>query len=858
MADHEVRIITKMDNTQLDKAADHAEEKIDEVGKKAEETSIAPKWSEEDQKKFDENFDRIMERSKKRAKEAADEMAKIISDAGQKIITHDPDSYQQFDAGKITKAIDQEAANMDNEARKAADHYNQLRVDVEEYAKSLKELQDQGKYFGDEDYDQIYIAWKNATDAVREYTRQLNLQTENGQVAVAEKAAKDAERAARAKKKEEEQQRRLEETAERNLQRETERLEKEALREAKIREQEAAEQRLVDIKRNAVISDQNLVALLQEQEQITERMALLKKAGVTGGYQEYDELASRLTGINEEIHAIRSGFENVETSGRKALYEVGKSAKKSGTILSTLTSRLKGILLSLFVFNWISKGFSAMISAMKEGFQNLAQYSKDYNAQMSALKSSCAQFKNSLAAAFEPIVNMAIPYLVKLINWLIKAADAVAQFMAILQGKSTYTRARKQTIDYAKSLDTASKSAKKALAAFDELNVLNDQGGVTAGGGELTGKDAFEEAKVDPKMVEMLEKAKKLLELIKPLVIAIGIALLAWKIAGLLKDLEGLGPYLVKALGLVMLIAGAALMVYNYIKMWKNGVDWDGIVGYVAGLALAVTGLLILFGPVAAGIGLIVGGAAGLILALKDITENGVNAKNMTLLLISAGAILAGVFLTLGGAATVVVGAVMAVIAAIAGVVVWAGNGVEALATLQDMLGKLGTFVKNVFVGDWKGAFDAIVGYAKDATNMGNIIAESFANGFIKAINAIIDAINSISIDIPDWVPVFGGKKWDGPNIPNWNAHVSLPRLANGAVIQGGQPFLAWLGDQPRGQTNIETPLATMVEAFNQAQRENDGGNYTFVAKLDGREIFRETVRQDRIYQNTHGQSAFI
>ena len=57
-----------------------------------------------------------------------------------------------------------------------------------------------------------------------------------------------------------------------------------------------------------------------------------------------------------------------------------------------------------------------------------------------------------------------------------------------------------------------------------------------------------------------------------------------------------------------MLIAGAALMVYNYVKMWKDGVDWEGIVGYVSGLALAVTGLLILFGPVAAGIGLIVGG----------------------------------------------------------------------------------------------------------------------------------------------------------------------------------------------------------------------------------------------------------
>ena len=185
-----------------------------------------------------------MERSKKRAKEAADEMAQIISDAGQKIITHDPNSYQQFDAGKITKAIDQEAANMDNEARKAADHYNQLRVDVEEYANSLKRTSGPGKYFGDEDYDQIYIAWKNATDAVREYTRQLNLQTENGQAAVAERQQRMRREPPERKKKEEEQQRRLEETAERNLQRETERLEKEALREAKIREQEAAEQRL--------------------------------------------------------------------------------------------------------------------------------------------------------------------------------------------------------------------------------------------------------------------------------------------------------------------------------------------------------------------------------------------------------------------------------------------------------------------------------------------------------------------------------------------------------------------------------------------------------------------------------------
>lgn len=611
-------------------------------------------------------------------------------------------------------------------------------------------------------------------------------------------------------------------------------------------------------------------------DELKEKMQKLVEDGraFTSGMdtEQYQNLSQDLAYAERNLSALNTrqaelmqkqgytaeGFEKAGKSAQKAFSTASNGVKKTNGLIGTLLQRLKGIALSLLVFNWITKGFNTMVSAMKEGFQNLARYSKDYNAQMSALKSSCSQFKNSLAAAFEPIVNMAIPYLVKLINWLIKAADAIAQFMAILQGKSTYTRAKKQNIDYAKSLDTTTKSAKKALAAFDELNVLSEQGGTTAGGGELTGKDAFEEASVNPKMVEMLEKAKKLMEIIKPLAIFIGFVLLAWRISGLLKDLEELSPYLIKAVGIVMLIAGAALMVYNYVKMWKNGVDWEGIVGYVAGLALAVVGLLILFGPIAAGIGLIVGGAAGLILALKDITENGINAQNMTLLLISAGAILAGVFITLGGAATVVVGAVMAVIAAIAGVVAWAGNGEEALATLQDMLGKLGDFVKNVFTGDWKSAFEAIVGFAKDAVNMGNIIAESFANGFIKAINFIIDAINSLSIDIPDWVPFgWGGKKWS-PNIPNWNAQVSLPRLANGAVIQGGKPFTAILGDQPRGQTNIETPLATMIEAFKQAQAENGGGTYTFVAKLNEREIFRETVRQDRMYKNTHGQSAFI
>ena len=51
----------------------------------------------------------------------------------------------------------------------------------------------------------------------------------------------------------------------------------------------------------------------------------------------------------------------------------------------------------------------------------------------------------------------------------------------------------------------------------------------------------------------------------------------------------------------------------------------------------------------------------------------------------------------------------------------------------------------------------------------------------------------------------------------------SIPKLAEGAVIAPNQPFLAMLGDQHSG-TNIETPLSTMKQAFNESIAENGGG----------------------------------
>lgn len=96
---------------------------------------------------------------------------------------------------------------------------------------------------------------------------------------------------------------------------------------------------------------------------------------------------------------------------------------------------------------------------------------------------------------------------------------------------------------------------------------------------------------------------------------------------------------------------------------------------------------------------------------------------------------------------------------------------------------------------------------------------EGIANLAIKAVNKIIGAVNKIKFNIPDWVPVIGGKKW-GFNI-NPVKEVKLPRLADGAVFKGNDPYMAIVNDQKHG-VNVESPLATIVEAMETALRTFD------------------------------------
>ena len=171
------------------------------------------------------------------------------------------------------------------------------------------------------------------------------------------------------------------------------------------------------------------------------------------------------------------------------------------------------------------------------------------------------------------------------------------------------------------------------------------------------------------------------------------------------------------------------------------------------------------------------------------------------------------------------------------------------------------TFISGVFAGDWEkawegikeifaGVFKAFEALAKAPLNavIGSI--NGLISGVEKGLNAIIEMINNIDFDIPDWVPVFGGKSFD-INIPKVNS-VKIPYLATGAVIPPNAPFMAVLGDQRHGN-NIETPENLLRKVVREESVSGNGGVLHAHLYLDGKEVLTSIIDMAKLEQTSTG-----
>ena len=111
-----------------------------------------------------------------------------------------------------------------------------------------------------------------------------------------------------------------------------------------------------------------------------------------------------------------------------------------------------------------------------------------------------------------------------------------------------------------------------------------------------------------------------------------------------------------------------------------------------------------------------------------------------------------------------------------------------AFQGLMTILQNLIDFVVNIFSGNWSAAWNNVTSIF--GTIWGGIsgLVKAPINAVIGIINSAIGAINSISVTVPDWVPLVGGQTL-GFNIPQ------IPMLATGGTIL--EPMLAVVGDAP-------------------------------------------------------------
>lgn len=163
--------------------------------------------------------------------------------------------------------------------------------------------------------------------------------------------------------------------------------------------------------------------------------------------------------------------------------------------------------------------------------------------------------------------------------------------------------------------------------------------------------------------------------------------------------------------------------------------------------------------------------------------------------------------------------------------------------TMKNVFIGIMNFIKYAFTGDWRNAWQSVKNiFSSIMSGIGDVVRAPI-NGIISMVNQAIGAINNL---------IRGVNRIPHVNIPTIGR---IPHLASGAVIPPNQEFLAMLGDQKSGN-NIEAPEG-LIRKIVREESGKGNGSYTFVAQLDRKVLFKETISEAKLQQIQGGNNPF-
>ena len=572
----------------------------------------------------------------------------------------------------------------------------------------------------------------------------------------------------------------------------------------------------------------------------------------------YEETTANIDSMTVKLDKakVAAGELIANTEQERREREAENSAlAKAGQYAARFRDQVKSLARSMLVFSVITAALMALRKQIKAAIATSAEASDAF-----------ARLKGALLTLAAPLMDVLIPALTWLMNLLAAIVSEIVTIISILSGKSkkSMEASGKNLYKEAAAIDATGKAAKEAtdaLAAFDEINKLSTTTSVGGGASAIAPDFDFDEGPMMEKLDKVFQKINDIFKTIRA-GIEIVVDDLKWSF-----DKKVIPKSKATWLTVLTALLGATL-----------GAAFGGITGGVIGLSLGV-----LLGLYLVGLD-------------PETWKTEMDAEDAWIVVITAllGALLGSVFLGItGGVAGFSLGAILglyltgfaegdeehggksqllselivvlcALLGAVIGSIVTPGVGTVVGMGLGLILGlsiysvrkdpkkgtqRLVSIGRSVLLGLLAGVLG--VGLAAlGIVSAGTAFIISAAIGL--ALKFFVDSVDDskvrkatsgftgtrVSTKAPTRRRRVAAQSLDG-NAPVYN---DIPQLAHGAVIPPNKEFLAVLGDQKSG-TNIETPLATMVDAFKQAMAESGGGATTVVIQLDGKEIARSTVK---------------
>lgn len=341
----------------------------------------------------------------------------------------------------------------------------------------------------------------------------------------------------------------------------------------------------------------------------------------------------------------------------------------------------------------IEKSVSAMTQAEKAELRYYAIMTQVTNAQgdmartleapanqLRILQAQVDQAARALGNLFLPVLKAILPYAIALAKAIRMVAEIIADFFGVSipefdMGADAIGGVASGAGEAADGLGDASKKAKElksALLGIDELNVISppdDSAGGGAGAGGIGGggglgfdlptydfiADAVNEQvdKIMAKIQPFLDWVRENIDEILAGVLAIGAAFLAWKIAkgvqdflrwlSTMKDFSSTFSIAFKIAGLGLFLDAWNTMKEAIQDIMANGPNFTNVTKLISGFAEALGAAFLLFGNIKmAGAMLVISGLSGIVSAISNMVNNGVNWDNALFLVKNLGLFLSG------------------------------------------------------------------------------------------------------------------------------------------------------------------------------------------------------------------------